>query len=106
MKRADLLMRFPDYQRFCMSTPSLTDDTAQPDRHYALLKDAIAPWLGQASSTRRRALAEATLQAHATNAELKRLTGVHWNAQMRWMTPSIRCKAHGHLPVRGWKVHC
>ena len=81
MKRADLLMRFPDYQRFCMSTPSLTDDTAQPDRHYALLKDAIAPWLGQASSTRRRALAEATLQAHATNAEFKRLTGVHWNAQ-------------------------
>lgn len=81
MKRADLLMRFPAYQRRPMSTPSVTHANDQPDSHYQLLQNALPAWLGQASSARRQALSRATPQPHATNAELKRLNGAYWNTQ-------------------------
>ena len=64
-----------------MATP--TSD--QPDSHYRPLHTGIPAWLGQASTTKRQALAGANpqlLHARATqHAELKRLNGAHWNAQ-------------------------
>lgn len=61
-----------------MSTPSFTD---QPDSHYFLLKDAIPAWLGNTSSPRQQALSRTKPLPHTTNAELKRLNGVHWSTQ-------------------------
>ena len=64
-----------------MATP--TSD--QPDSHYRPLHTGIPAWLGQASTTKRQALSRSKpqpFQASATqHAELKRLNGVHWNAQ-------------------------
>ncbi|WLH89157.1 hypothetical protein PSH87_21500 [Pseudomonas sp. FP453] len=64
-----------------MATP--TSD--QPDSHYRPLHTGIPAWLGQASTTKRQALSRSKpqpFQANATqHAELKRLNGVHWNAQ-------------------------
>ena len=85
MKRADLLVRFPAYQRFSMSTPSVPSDTGQPDSHYELLKTAIPTWLGTASRTKRRAMSQVIPQPLHANAlqqtELKRLNAAHWSAQ-------------------------
>jgi len=64
-----------------MSTPSVTHANDQPDSHYRLLQNALPAWLGQASSARQQALSQAKPQPHATDAELKRLNGVHWSAQ-------------------------
>lgn len=60
-------------------------DTRLPDSHYQLLTSALPSWLGNASASKRQALAATEPKQWQGSAEqraaLARLTGAHWAAQ-------------------------
>lgn len=60
-------------------------DASLPDSHYQLLTSALPAWLGNASASKRQALANTQPRPLPGSVEqraaLKRLTGAHWDAQ-------------------------